>query len=168
MATPEAVLDAGPLIHLNELEALDVLEDFTNLWLPEAVWQEVSLHAPQVLDTKNLTLQRTSAPLPSPELTTLIQVLSLHSGEQEAIALMQRYPKALFLTDDAAARLAAQQLGYEVHGTLGLLIRAIRQNLRDPDSILAALRAIPVQSTLYIQRALLDKVIAQLEETWRV
>jgi hypothetical protein len=42
----EAVLDAGPLIHLAELDALDVLCDFSSLLVPEAVWFEVEHHAP--------------------------------------------------------------------------------------------------------------------------
>jgi hypothetical protein len=32
----EAVLDAGPLIHLAELEALDTLMDFSALFVPMA------------------------------------------------------------------------------------------------------------------------------------
>lgn len=37
MAKIEAVLDAGPLIHLAELDALDALSDF-DLRVPDAIW----------------------------------------------------------------------------------------------------------------------------------
>jgi len=36
---------------------------------------------------------------------------------------MQKYPHAIFFTDDAAARLAGEKLGYKVHGTIGVLLR---------------------------------------------
>lgn len=40
----EAVLDAGPLIHLAELDALDTLVDFSALFVPMAVKEEVEFH----------------------------------------------------------------------------------------------------------------------------
>jgi predicted nucleic acid-binding protein len=36
----------------------------------------------------------------------------------------------MLLTDDTAARLAAKSLNISLHGTLGLLLRAVRQGLR--------------------------------------
>lgn len=38
---PVAVADAGPIIHLDELDCLDVLADFEKVYVPEAVWLEV-------------------------------------------------------------------------------------------------------------------------------
>ena len=42
---PLVVCDAGPLIHLDELEALDLLADFAEVLVPDAVWREVE-HSP--------------------------------------------------------------------------------------------------------------------------
>jgi predicted nucleic acid-binding protein len=39
--SPLVVCDAGPLIHLDEVGCLDVLADFAEVLVPEAVWQEV-------------------------------------------------------------------------------------------------------------------------------
>lgn len=36
------------LIHLDELDALDVLLDFSDVLVPEAVWSEVAVHRPRV------------------------------------------------------------------------------------------------------------------------
>jgi len=46
MATTESpalivVCDAGPLIHLDEIDALDLLADFPRVLVPDAVWREV-------------------------------------------------------------------------------------------------------------------------------
>lgn len=40
----KVVCDAGPLIHLDELDCLPLLKDFDEVLVPEQVWQEVSNH----------------------------------------------------------------------------------------------------------------------------
>ena len=88
---------------------------------------------------------------------------ALDLGEQAALTLMQTYPQAIFLTDDAAARLAAVTLGYQAHGSVGILIRAIRRGQRTREQILTLLRALPTRSTLHIRPGLLRDIIARLE-----
>jgi hypothetical protein len=46
--TALVVSDAGPLIHLAELDSLALLAEFT-VWVPDAVWLEVSRHRPAAL-----------------------------------------------------------------------------------------------------------------------
>jgi predicted nucleic acid-binding protein len=46
----------------------------------------------------------------------------LDHGEAEAVALARQMSAQWFLTDDAAARLFAQSLGVEVHGSLGVVL----------------------------------------------
>ena len=40
----EIVCDAGPLIHLDELNCLDLLADFQAILVPAQVWEEVEHH----------------------------------------------------------------------------------------------------------------------------
>ncbi|MBI3152132.1 MAG: DUF3368 domain-containing protein [Chloroflexi bacterium] len=80
---------------------------------------------------------------------------------------MADYPDALFLTDDSAARLVAEEFGYKVHGTLGLLVRAVRKGHRSPKEILAVLRDLQKKSSLHIRSSLLSDVIRKLEEEWQ-
>jgi len=165
MAKIEVVLDAGPLIHLAELDALDALDDL-DLRVPDAVWAEVVSRQSRGLENMGDKLQRVSLPSLSPELQTLAQALSLDRGEIEALGLMEMYPRAWFLTDDAAARLVAEQHGYQVHGTIGLLIRTARRGQRTPRQVLEILRAIPKRSTLFIRPDFLNSIIQQLEHEW--
>jgi predicted nucleic acid-binding protein len=72
-----------------------------------------------------------------PGFQVLVRAYSLDAGEQAALALTREHPQAILLTDDAAARLAAEQLGMRVHGTLGILLRSIRRGQRTPEQILA-------------------------------
>ena len=162
----EAILDAGPLIHLAELAALDVLSDLEILRVPPAVWEEVASHQPKALEFPGLPLQQVAAPVPSAALQTLAQALALDRGEVEALSLLEMYPHAWFLTDDAAARLVAEQRGYEAHGTIGLLIRSVRQGQRSAHEVLKLLRSLPQKSTLHVRSALLEAIIQQLEGEW--
>lgn len=79
---------------------------------------------------------------------------------------MESYPNAWFLTDDAAARLAAEQRGYQVHGTIGILIRSVRRRQRKPEQVLALLRVLPMRSTLHVRPGLLDAIVERLEKEW--
>lgn len=102
------VCDAGPLIHLDELDSLSLLNDFDPVLMPKQVWREVAHHRPGALSNSVLRWQKVDVVVsPEPSFQTLVQTLSLDFGEQAALKLMQTHPQAIFLTDDAAARLAA-------------------------------------------------------------
>src|SRR5688500_17084180 len=127
-APPIVVCDAGPQIHLDELGCLDLLSDFHDVLVPGAVWNEVARHRPSALRRRKVRLNRvTVATEASAELLKLAQSFSLAAGEVEALAVMADQPGAILLTDDAAARLAAGELDYEVHGTIGIVLRALRR-----------------------------------------
>ncbi|MFN0127294.1 MAG: DNA-binding protein [Verrucomicrobiales bacterium] len=162
--TPIVIRGAGPIIHLDELDCLDLLADFCQVLVPEAVWQEVERHRPTACHHRAATLQRVSPETPAPpELEAVAQLLNLHAGEWEALRVPMEHPQALLLTDDTAARLAASSLGIRPHGTIGLLVRAIRRQQRSKAEVLAILRSMPAHSTLHLKRSLLDAVIAEVE-----
>lgn len=159
------VCDAGPLIHLDQLGCLSLLRDFALVQIPEAVWHEVERHRPAALRRRSLKLERvTELPEGTPELIQLAQAFLLDAGELEALRLMQVSTGAILLTDDAAARLVAERLEYEVHGTIGVIVRALRRQQRTKRQVLNLLRALPHRSTLFIQTKLLESVIEQIEK----
>lgn len=92
----------------------------------------------------------------------------LDSGETEALALMRENPDALFLTDDASARLVAEQMGFKVHGTIGIIVRSIRTGHRKPAEVLQVIKEIPHRSTLYIKQALLDETILKIKSEFKL
>lgn len=158
------VCDAGPLIHLDELGCLDLLTDFSEVLVPEAVWREVEWHRPAALGDPNLALSRVQpeGAVP-PALDAMAKVLSLHLGEWEALRVALDCGTALLLTDDTAARLAADHLGIAARGTIGILVRSIRRGRRTRDEVLALLRALPLRATLHLRKALLENVIKEVE-----
>jgi predicted nucleic acid-binding protein len=159
------VADAGPLIHLDELDALDVLSDFSQILISPAVHEELRKHRPTAA-AKCPQLSFVYAPNQSAAVDSLALRYTLHRGEREALALCMEHAPALLLTDDTAARLAAKALGVAAHGTIGLLVRAVRMQHRSSRAVLDLLAAIPNRSTLHIRPALLQEVIADLKRTW--
>lgn len=157
------IADAGPLIHLDELNSLDLLTDFKQIMVPDAVWREVQIHRPSSLQTSNTFLLRSIAPISSPAIDALTPLYCLHSGEREALALCLAYPLSTLLSDDTAARLAAKTLAVSAHGTIGILVRAIRRHLRTRSEILELLSAIPQCTTLHVRPAFLAEIIRDIE-----
>lgn len=157
------VCDAGPLIHLDELSCLDLLSDFAALLVPETVWGEVEHHRPGGLKgTRFMRISAGEGPA-SPNLAATIRAFGLDAGEREALLLLLSRPGSVFLTDDAAARLAARSLGFRAHGSLGILLRAIRRGQRTREEVLALLREIPKRSSLHVRSRLLQDIIEEVE-----
>lgn len=163
-----AVCDAGPLIHLDEVGCLDLLGEF-EVWVSPAVWHEVELHRAQAFSHSGISFHHRVPEQPAqPGLLVLRTTLLLDLGEFEALTLMAEVPQALFLTDDSAARLAAQYLGYRVHGTIGILLRAIRRGLRTPADVIAVLERLPMRSSLHIRPGLLKEIIEETKTLYHL
>ncbi len=165
----KVVCDAGPIIHLDELDCLNLLSDFREIFLAETVWKEVEKYRPSTLIRSGLSLIRCSQEYPANEsLYTMCRIFSLDAGEVEALAIMEKNPTAMFLTDDASARLVAEQVGFRVHGSIGILVRSIRWGQKQPEEVINILGEIPSRSTLYIKPSLIDKIIQEIKKGVRL
>ena len=108
----KAVCDAGPIIHLDEIGVLYLIEDFQEILLCPAVRNEVLRKRPNLFVEISPSFVVLPHAFPTNQtLTALCRALSLDTGESEALALMERNPAAIFLTDDSAARMAAERMG---------------------------------------------------------
>lgn len=163
------VCDTGPILHLDELDSLDLLSDFQKVILPSCVHGEIRSTRPSLLESSDIRFTICKATLQTDDaLSTVCRIFFLGPGETEALAIMRGESTATFLTDDAAARLVAEQMGFKVHGTIGILIRSIRRGLREPTEVVSILSQIPARSTLYIKRALLDDIVLQVKTEFGV
>ncbi len=163
----DVVCDAGPIIHLNELGCLELLCDFREVFVPDRVVQEVLSH--QGVSFSPVAVQWRIVPagaLADIHLRTAMKVYSLDAGEIAALSLLEGKPEALFLTDDTAARLVGLRFGYRVHGTIGVLVRAIRRSILRPEEVIQFLQSIPSTSTLHIKSSLLETIIARIREEY--
>ena len=155
------VCDAGPLIHLDELGSLDLLDDIARVAVPVTVRDEVLGH--RNIDFARSPLVVVPDPLPDVATATAARSLCLHAGERAALALYRIEGSEVILTDDIAARLAAVQLGYRVHGTLGLLLRAYRRRQRTREEVMQLVRELPTRSSLFIKPNLIERALAELQ-----
>ena len=159
------ICDAGPIIHLDELDCLRLLEDFPEVLIPDVVWDEVMHHRPQaILICEQIAKKVTPKQSLSVDMQATVQLFSLHAGEIQALNIAKEYQANLFLTDDTAARLAAGAMSISVHGTLGILLRAIRRKQRTAENILAVLESIPSKSSLHLKASLLQGIIEQVNQ----
>ncbi len=164
-----AVCDAGPVIHLDELNCLELLCDFQEIILADTVWEEVKHQRPEALKKPGIHFMRVSQDYPEGELLrTMCRVFSLDAGEIEALAIIEKNPDALFLTDDACGRLVADRMGFKVHGTIGIIIRTIRRELMRPEQVLRILAEIPSKSSLHIRPSLLEKIVGKIKKEFEL
>ena len=89
----------------------------------------------------------------------------LDAGESEAIALVRQSRADWLLTDDAAARLVAQSLGLEVHGSLGVVLWAAAAEYLtrgEADAVLERL----IHSSLWMSMRVVGEARAALRQTY--
>ena len=164
--SPMVVCDAGPIIHLDELDCLNLLAGFSSVLVPSEVARECEQHRPDIARRLPGVAKIVSEiPRPSIHLQSLATSLGLAIGEVAAISLMEHSGARILLCDDAAARLAAESMGFRVHGTMGLLIRAIRAGTKSKPEVVHLLGFLPQRSTLHISRRLLRDIIQQVSES---
>jgi predicted nucleic acid-binding protein len=159
-----AVLDAGPLIHLDELGRLDILNDFAVLLVPKLVLEEAVRHRPGMrLDSLVGLEVVVEPPRLTAELQKLADDLALHAGECAALGVLKARHGRFLLSDDAAARAVAQAAGFQTHGTIGLILRLKRRGLASKSDVLRMLRQMPLATSLHIHASLLASVVASVE-----
>jgi len=161
----KAVCDAGPIIHLDELNCLDLLTDFQEIVVPRMVCEEIRRYRPSALKGHDVSFTILDQHIfPDEPLLAICRIFSLDRGEIEALTLMKKNPQAMFLTDDASARLVAEEMGFRVHGTIGILIRSVRRGQREPEEVDRILSEIPLKSTLYIKHLLLKEIKSKIKK----
>jgi predicted nucleic acid-binding protein len=125
------VADTGPLLHLHEAAALHLLSLIGSVRVPARVVAELRKHAPNAFSA-TLPAWLTASPLSTAaeqRATAWQQSGLLHSGEAEALALAEESRLDWFLTDDAAARLMAESMRMEAHGSLGVVLWCAARHL---------------------------------------
>jgi predicted nucleic acid-binding protein len=167
-AVADVVCDTGPIIHLDELGCLDLLADFREILLPVSVVEEIEKHRPVAL-ASTLPFRVLRGRHPADErLLIMCRIFALDIGEIDALTMMESQPDAIFLSDDASARMVAERMGFRVHGTIGIIIRSIRRKQKSPEEVLSILSRIPSGSTLFIKPVLLKEVALRIKKEFNI
>ena len=154
--TLAAVSDAGPLIHLAEIDSLELLSVFDLLLVPKTVYGEIERGgAPDgISDISYETVEADGDSAASEE---------LDAGERAAIAVANEHGVVL-LTDDLAARSSAAEDDIEVHGSIGVIALAYARGLLDRDEAASRIRELQRETTLFVTDAVVERGIRMLDE----
>ncbi|NBC17659.1 MAG: hypothetical protein GVY18_10135 [Bacteroidetes bacterium] len=162
----DAIADAGPLLHLYEIDRLSFLHLFSVLHVPDAVWDETvgrdRIPAESMEQLDNLRRH----PDDAAQVRAFIareDLGHLQYGEQACLWLLARQQAALVLTDDLAVREAVKQQGGTPVGSLGIIIRASRTGRIDTEEAERLLRRLHENSSLFVTDAIVDIAIEQLK-----
>ena len=155
------ILDAGPLIHLDQLGRVTLLEALGELHVTATVAREAEHHRPGVLGRVRIDLEDDSLQTSS-RLGAAALEHRLHSGEFSALAWAEAFGAELFVTDDTLAKLAAKNLGYTTKGTIGVVLEAVTNGGLSSAEAVAILSEIPARTTLHVRMDFLSRVIALL------
>lgn len=158
-----AVADAGPLIHLSEIGSLTLLHVFDAIHMPHAVRLEIGEHHKNILQKIHIT----SHNLPEAQISKFTNeegFEKLHSGEIECLYLCKQMGLPILLTDDLAVRDVAKSLQITPVGSLGIVIKAYKNNkitLAEAERHINDLYNI---SSLFVTRSIVELVIEQLHK----
>jgi len=160
-----AVIDAGPLIHLAEIDGLSLLTIFETLHLPKAVWLETVVKQRLSADDLSRLGNLHTHTLLQAEVTQFSQrysLTNLHTGETECFYLCSWLKVSTLLTDDLAARNAAKRLNLTPVGALGIVVKAYQRghiSLVEAERYLIDLYGV---SSLYVTEAIVELAIKRL------
>lgn len=158
-----AVADAGPLIHLAEIDCLSLLAVFPELHVPEGVWLEVE--RPSSIRTELTFAKRHVLAQDEVQKFTAEHGLGkLQAGERESLLLCVRISASVLLTDDLAVRRAAKDLALTPVGSLGVIARAHRMGRISAEVAERLLRQLDTASSLYVTPAIVDLAIERLRD----
>ena len=159
------VSDTGPLLHLIEAQALHLIRLTGELHISPQVVAEMANHLSAWRVPEWMAVDALAAPHAA-EAFAWQQAGLLDTGEAEAIALARQIKADWLLTDDAAARLFATELGLEVHGSLGVVLWGAALGHIDRAQAEQALARLAA-SSLWISGRVLDEARSALDEIFR-
>ena len=145
---------------------LSLLSVFDELKIPNAVWQETvgKSRIPKEAFLSLPNLKRVTLPTDAAAIFVLEKKLvNIHLGEAECLFWCAKEGIALILTDDLSVRDAAKALNIKPVGSLGIVVRAFRDNKITLDIARKTLYELYRNSTLFVSWTIVEMAIEQLE-----
>lgn len=142
------VADTSPLNYLVQIDSQELLAAlYEHVLVPPAVMSE--LHHPRTPPAVRAWLEHLPAWLEirAVQSATLATLAGLDPGEREAIQLAQEQHADLLLMDERRGVAFARRQGFEVTGTLGVLVQAARLGLVEIDAALNRLQTTDFRAT---------------------
>ena len=164
----DVIADTGPILHLNEINKLFVLDIFEQLKLPELVIDELkaySLNTNQINLKANIVICSVEHEQ-SLNITQELGQPTIHLADAAVFILAQNTNFSLpVLTDDLALRRQLEARGTSVIGSVGIIIRAYRQQLINQTELKETIDLLFNESSLHLSQAFRVYVYKLLNDT---
>jgi len=157
----KAVFDTGPLLHLPAINYAKVLSVVKKRFIPPEVVSELR-HYGKTAHATEIVLSDRGKDLAK----IMIERYSLDIGEAQAVALAVQEKVQLLFTDDLDARTVAKSFGLEVHGTLGLVTRALRERIITKGEAKSCVISLHKKSSLFLTRDLVLWALKEIDQ-WK-
>ena len=158
----KVVCDAGPFIHLQEIKQVSLLQISKLVLTTEEILEECKNIRDSL--TKQKYIQKKELMPQSKDFAKyILEQYSLDLGESTGIALCRQEQVKLFFTDDLDAREVSKKIGLSPHGTLGIILRALREKMLIKQEAKRSVHALYTQGTLFFTKELLDWTIKQID-----
>jgi predicted nucleic acid-binding protein len=158
----EAVVNASPLIYLARTQYLDLLQLAAPVVLvPQPVAAEIEARGAADPAARALAETPWLRRIDGTAVPEEVLAWDLGSGESAVLAWALAHPGCLAVLDDLEGRRCAEALGIRLRGTLGLVLRARRQNvIPQARPVLETLRA----AGMYLSSKIIDTALAEIGE----
>lgn len=157
-----AVSDAGPFLHLEEVEQLGLLDVVKAVLTTPEIMDERGKITESLKRLKGVR-QKELTPKNKDITKYLMRRYGLHLGETTGIALCKQEQIKLFFTDDLEARQIAQVLKLKPHGTLAIVLRALKERLLTKEQATKAVHDIYEKSSMFFTKDLESWTINEIE-----
>lgn len=163
--------NSSPLIYLAKLGKLGILKElFKEIIIPKEVYEEVVIKGKEekffdALKVENSVKEgwlKVREVVIDKEIEILAPEIDL--GEIELISLARKLNPHLILIDDASARTIAESFGFNVKGTLYILLTAYKKKIIDKTEIRDLINRIIV-SGFRISQELYIRLMEELEKS---
>jgi predicted nucleic acid-binding protein len=156
------VVNASPLIFLSRAGHLELLRaSAEHVRVPQPVAVELRARGANDVTANELNSRRWLEITEPPPIPPGIMQWGLGSGESAVLAECLRLPGSYAVIDDLAARKCAAALGIPVIGTLGIVLRARKQD------VIPAARPVMedlLRGGMFLSKPLLDRALALVGE----
>ena len=130
MKIDRVVVNASPLIALFQSDQASLLPQlFSEVLVPDAVWEEVLAGGPDDLASQQLATAIWAKRVEVAGIPSIIAAWNLGRGESEVLSVALSNPGYRAMLDDAAARRCARAIGAPTLGTGGAIVLAKRRGL---------------------------------------
>ncbi len=159
----KSIFDTGPFIHLNEVDQFKLLALFKEINIPNEVADELGHIRPNVQKMKNVLI-KSLEPKNKDYTKYILEQYDIQLGEAAAISLAKQQKIGLFFTDDLGARETGTLFGLEVHGTLAIVTRSLRESSITKKDAITIISRLYDDSSLFLSRDLRDWAIKEIEK----